>query len=63
MGLLEEDLHGSSYATMLQGLTRFLLDRMVQDFRSFPPKDVTTTLEEVGDTRIGVEAFHFRTNL
>ena len=57
MGLLEEDLHGSSYATMLQGLTRFLLDKMVQDFHSIPPKDVTTTLEQVSNVKVEWEPF------
>jgi PAB-dependent poly(A)-specific ribonuclease subunit 2 len=37
LGLLEEDAPGSSLTNMLQGLTRFLLDRIAQDYRSVPP--------------------------
>ena len=37
LGLLEEDPHGSSVNVMLQGLTRFLLDRVVQDFKTMSP--------------------------
>ncbi|TVY87329.1 PAN2-PAN3 deadenylation complex catalytic subunit, partial [Lachnellula willkommii] len=37
LGLLEEDAPGSSLTVMLQGLNRFLLDRIAQDFRSLPP--------------------------
>ncbi|KAH8713936.1 PAN2-PAN3 deadenylation complex catalytic subunit PAN2 [Beauveria bassiana] len=33
LGLLEEDPRGSSLNMMLQGLTRFLLDKIVQDYR------------------------------
>ncbi|GJN82195.1 PAB-dependent poly(A)-specific ribonuclease subunit PAN2 [Purpureocillium lilacinum] len=40
LGLLEEDSHGSSLNVMLQGLTRFLLDRIVQDFRSISPSSI-----------------------
>ena len=38
---------------MLQGLTRFLLDKMVQDFRAIHPKDVSTTLEQVSNVTAG----------
>ncbi|KAH0601491.1 hypothetical protein MHUMG1_00367 [Metarhizium humberi] len=34
LGLLEEDPHGSSLNVMLQGLTRFLLDKIVSDHKS-----------------------------
>lgn len=34
LGLLEEDPHGSSLNVMLQGLTRFLLDKIVYDYRT-----------------------------
>ncbi|KAG0651296.1 Poly(A)-nuclease deadenylation complex subunit 2 [Hyphodiscus hymeniophilus] len=37
LGLLEEDAPGSSLTTMIQGLNRFLLDRITQDYRSIPP--------------------------
>ncbi|KJZ76270.1 PAB-dependent poly(A)-specific ribonuclease subunit PAN2 [Hirsutella minnesotensis 3608] len=47
LGLLEEDSHGSSLNVMLQGLTRFLLDKIVQDYRSMPP--ASSVLEQVRD--------------
>ncbi|KAI8674835.1 PAN2-PAN3 deadenylation complex catalytic subunit PAN2 [Fusarium keratoplasticum] len=37
LGLLEEDPHGSSLNVMLQGLTRFLLDKIVHDHKSINP--------------------------
>jgi len=37
LGLLEEDAPGAALTTMFQGLTRFLLDRLAQDWRSIPP--------------------------
>lgn len=37
LGLLEEDSPGASLTTMLQGLTRFLLDRVAHDWRTIPP--------------------------
>ncbi|KAF4345953.1 pab-dependent poly(A)-specific ribonuclease subunit PAN2 [Fusarium beomiforme] len=37
LGLLEEDPHGSSLNVMLQGLTRFLLDKIVHDYRTINP--------------------------
>lgn len=37
LGLLEEDAPGASLTTMLQGLNRFLLDRITQDYKSIPP--------------------------
>jgi hypothetical protein len=37
LGLLEEDAPGVALTTILQGLTRFLLDRLAQDWRSIPP--------------------------
>ncbi|CAL3962568.1 unnamed protein product [Diplocarpon coronariae] len=39
LGLLEEDALGSSPTTMLQGLNRFLLDRITQDWRSIVPQN------------------------
>jgi PAB-dependent poly(A)-specific ribonuclease subunit 2 len=45
LGLLEEDAPGSSLTLMLQSLNRFLLERIIQDFRSLPPH--STQLEEV----------------
>lgn len=45
LGLLEEDSHGSSLNVMLQGLTRFFLDKVVQDFRSISP--ASTAMEQV----------------
>jgi hypothetical protein len=37
LGLLEEDAPGSSLTTMLQGLTRFLAEKITLDWRSIPP--------------------------
>ncbi|CAG8983942.1 hypothetical protein HYALB_00006910 [Hymenoscyphus albidus] len=37
LGLLEEDAPGTSLTTMLQGLNRFLLERITHDYRSVPP--------------------------
>lgn len=37
LGLLEEDPHGSSLNIMLQGLTRFLCEKIVHDFKSMAP--------------------------
>ncbi|KAF5670593.1 pab-dependent poly(A)-specific ribonuclease subunit PAN2 [Fusarium heterosporum] len=37
LGLLEEDPHGSSLNVMLQGLTRFLLDKIVHDYKTINP--------------------------
>jgi PAB-dependent poly(A)-specific ribonuclease subunit 2 len=37
LGLLEEDAPGASLTNMLQGLNRFLLDKIAQDYRSIPP--------------------------
>ncbi|KAI9054308.1 hypothetical protein LZ554_001476 [Drepanopeziza brunnea f. sp. 'monogermtubi'] len=37
LGLLEEDAPGSSLTTMLQGLNRFLLDRITQDWKAIVP--------------------------
>ncbi|KAI9743044.1 MAG: poly(A)-specific ribonuclease [Claussenomyces sp. TS43310] len=37
LGLLEEDNPGTSLTVMLQGLNRFLLDKLAQDYRSMPP--------------------------
>ncbi|KAL9483833.1 hypothetical protein ACSS6W_002622 [Trichoderma asperelloides] len=37
LGLLEEDTHGSSLNVMLQGLTRFLLERIAGDYKSMAP--------------------------
>uniref|UniRef100_A0A8H7NFC2 PAN2-PAN3 deadenylation complex catalytic subunit PAN2 n=1 Tax=Bionectria ochroleuca TaxID=29856 RepID=A0A8H7NFC2_BIOOC len=48
LGLLEEDPHGSSLNVMLQGLTRFLLDKIVHDFKSMAPSPVT--MEQVLST-------------
>lgn len=45
LGLLEEDGHGASLTAMLQGLNRFLLDRITQDYKSIPP--YSTTFEQV----------------
>ncbi|RDW85660.1 PAB-dependent poly(A)-specific ribonuclease subunit PAN2 [Coleophoma crateriformis] len=45
LGLLEEETPGSSLTAMLQGLNRFLLDKIVQDFRSIPPR--STALDQV----------------
>ncbi|KAL3422025.1 PAB-dependent poly(A)-specific ribonuclease subunit PAN2 [Phlyctema vagabunda] len=38
LGLLEEDSPGSNLSTMIQGLNRFLLDKIVQDYRNIPPR-------------------------
>jgi len=43
LGLLEEEVHSSTPSVMIQGLTRFLLDRISNDYRSIPP--ASTTLE------------------
>ncbi|KAF4595528.1 PAB-dependent poly(A)-specific ribonuclease subunit PAN2 [Ophiocordyceps camponoti-floridani] len=45
LGLLEEDSHGSSLNLMLQGLTRFLLDKIVADYKCMPP--ASSALEQV----------------
>lgn len=45
LGLLEEDAHGASLTAMLQGLNRFLLDRITQDYKSIPP--YSTAFEQV----------------
>lgn len=37
LGLLEEESNGASLNVMLQGLTRFLLERIVHDFKSISP--------------------------
>lgn len=37
LGLLEEDPHGSSQNVMLQGLTRFLLDKIISDYKTMSP--------------------------
>ncbi|KAF9769330.1 poly(A)-specific ribonuclease [Fusarium sp. DS 682] len=46
LGLLEEDPHGSSLNVMLQGLTRFLLDKIVHDYRTINPS--SNAMDEVG---------------
>ncbi|KAB5583054.1 ubiquitin carboxyl-terminal hydrolase-domain-containing protein [Coniochaeta sp. 2T2.1] len=43
LGLLEEEPHSSTPAVMIQGLTRFLLDRISSDYRSIAP--ASTSLE------------------
>lgn len=40
LGLLEEEVHSSTPAVMIQGLTRFLLDRISHDYRSIPPASI-----------------------
>lgn len=45
LGLLEEDPHGSSLNVMLQGLTRFFLDKIVHDYKSINP--ASTAMEQV----------------
>ncbi|KAG6034725.1 poly(A)-specific ribonuclease [Claviceps citrina] len=45
LGLLEEDPHGSSLNVMLQGLTRFFLDKIVTDFKSMSP--ASSAMEQV----------------
>ncbi|CCF38705.1 PAB-dependent poly(A)-specific ribonuclease subunit PAN2 [Colletotrichum higginsianum] len=45
LGLLEEDPNGSTLTVMLQGLTRFLLDKIVHDYRSIPPG--SNTMEQM----------------
>ncbi|KAG5982428.1 poly(A)-specific ribonuclease [Claviceps digitariae] len=45
LGLLEEDPHCSSLNVMLQGLTRFFMDRIVTDFESMLP--VSPAMEQV----------------
>lgn len=37
LGLLEEDPNGSSLTVMLQGLVRFLTEKIVVDFKSIQP--------------------------
>ncbi|TEA13362.1 PAN2-PAN3 deadenylation complex catalytic subunit PAN2 [Colletotrichum sidae] len=37
LGLLEEEPNGSPLTAMLQGLTRFLLDKIVQDYKTIQP--------------------------
>ena len=45
LALLEEEAHGSSLTKMLQGLNRFLCEKMVQDYKSLPP--YSSALEQV----------------
>lgn len=45
LGLLEEDPRGSSLNMMLQGLTRFLLEKIVHDFKTIEPS--STAMEQV----------------
>ncbi|KAK9440964.1 Exonuclease, RNase T/DNA polymerase III [Metarhizium brunneum] len=45
LGLLEEDPHGSSLNVMLQGLTRFLLDKIVSDYKSMSP--TSSAMEQI----------------
>jgi PAB-dependent poly(A)-specific ribonuclease subunit 2 len=42
--LLEEDAHGQSPSSMIQGLTRFVLDRISSDYSRVSP--ASTTLEQ-----------------
>lgn len=53
LGLLEEDGPGSSLTAMLQGLNRFLAERIAQDWRSVPPYTTpyTTAFEQVDTFR------------
>lgn len=44
LGLLEEEVSGRPLATMVQNLSRFLLDRIGLEYRSLPP--ASTTLEQ-----------------
>ncbi|KAM0202403.1 hypothetical protein ACHAPI_001592 [Fusarium lateritium] len=46
LGLLEEDPHGSSLNVMLQGLTRFLLDKIVHDYKTINPS--SSAMDQVG---------------
>ncbi|KHO01669.1 Exonuclease, RNase T/DNA polymerase III [Metarhizium album ARSEF 1941] len=45
LGLLEEDTRSSSLNVMLQGLTRFLLDKIVSDYKSLSP--TSSAMEQV----------------
>ncbi|KAH6605888.1 hypothetical protein Trco_005041 [Trichoderma cornu-damae] len=45
LGLLEEDSHGSSLNVMLQGLTRFLLERIAADYKTMAP--ASSSMEQV----------------
>lgn len=47
LGLLEEDPRGASLNVMLQGLTRFLLEKIVHDFKSMTP--ASPAMEQVND--------------
>ncbi|RGP80901.1 pab-dependent poly a-specific ribonuclease subunit pan2 [Fusarium longipes] len=47
LGLLEEDPHGSSLNVMLQGLTRFLLDKIVHDHKAINPASSETDQSEM----------------
>ncbi len=44
MGLLEDEVQGQSLPTMVQTLSRFLLERVNQEYRSIPP--ASTALEQ-----------------
>ncbi|KAK3945602.1 PAB-dependent poly(A)-specific ribonuclease subunit PAN2 [Diplogelasinospora grovesii] len=44
LGLLEEEVHGQSLNTMVQGLGRFLMDRITQEYRSV--RAASTSLEQ-----------------
>lgn len=50
LGLLEEDPHGSSLNVMLQGLTRFFMDRIATDFESMSPE--SPAMEQVRKDRL-----------
>jgi hypothetical protein len=55
LGLLEEDAPGAALTTMLQGLTRFFLDRLAQDWRSIPPHSLA--FEQVRDIARVLDVF------
>ncbi|KAK0617114.1 PAB-dependent poly(A)-specific ribonuclease subunit PAN2 [Immersiella caudata] len=43
LGLLEDEVHSQNLSTMVQNLSRFLLERVHQEYKSIPP--VSTALE------------------
>lgn len=46
LGLLEEDSPGTPLTSMLQGLNRFLAEKLIQDYRSVIP--YSNAFEQVG---------------
>ncbi|KAL4724069.1 poly(A)-specific ribonuclease [Fusarium chlamydosporum] len=63
LGLLEEDPHGSSLNVMLQGLTRFLLDKIVHDYKAINPAPSEMDQSEMDQERIHASWLDLRQRL